>query len=297
MMQRRVKNAQPSLALKETRFENERLARLGVEAMSFRYLFNRTTVRALSLPERVHFYMLMLVTSGRGRHTVDCHTAPISAGSLILVRPGQVQQWHAESKYAAEIVMFDPIALQPATMTAAGLSTLESCPAFMRVPRANVARVLADIKAMKAEIRRFSDDKLDAALIQYLLMVLLSRVTRCGIHIRADRHRNEVRPSQDLHRLFLHMLEAHFRREHRAYCYARRLGYSVSTLNRACVISEGLSAKSIIDRRIALEAQRLLIHSRSSCAEISHHLGFSESTNFVKFFSRVIGKKPEAFRH
>src|SRR6187551_2552635 len=58
MMQGRVKTARPALALKETKFENDRLARLGVEAMSFSYLFKRTTVRALSLPERVHFYML-----------------------------------------------------------------------------------------------------------------------------------------------------------------------------------------------------------------------------------------------
>jgi len=295
MMQRRVKIAQPALALKETKFENQRLARLGVEAMSYSYLFKRTTVRALSLPERVHFYMLMFVTSGRGKHTVDCHTSPISTGSLVLVRPGQVQKWHVGPKYAAEIVMFDPIALQPATITMAGLSRLEGCPAFLRVPPANLAGVLADIKVMKNEIRRFSDDELDAALIQHLLMVLLSRVARWGT--RSTRLSAEARPRQDSHRLFLHMLEAHFRKEHRVYYYARRLGYSASTLNRACVMAEGRSAKSIIDRRVALEAQRLLIHSRASCAEISHHLGFSESTNFLKFFSRVIGKKPEAFRY
>ena len=63
MMQGRVKTARPALALKETKFENDRLARLGVEAMSFSYLFKRTTVRALSLPERVHFYMLSPVSN------------------------------------------------------------------------------------------------------------------------------------------------------------------------------------------------------------------------------------------
>lgn len=294
MMQGRVKTARPALALKETKFENDRLARLGVEAMSFSYLFKRTTVRALSLPERVHFYMLMFIIRGRGRHTVDCHTSPISAGSLILVRPGQVQQWDVESRYAAEVVMFDPIALQPANLTLAGLSRLGDCPAFMRVPRGNVAGVLSDIKAMKTEIRRFADDELDAALIQHMLMALMSRVTRWGT--RATRKRGDVRRDQDAYRLFLRILEMQFRKEHRVYFYARRLGYSASTLNRACVIAEGRSAKSIIDQRIALEAQRLLIHSRASCAQISHHLGFSESTNFAKFFFRVVGKKPDAFR-
>ncbi len=38
--------------------------------------------------------------------------------------------------------------------------------------------------------------------------------------------------------------------------YALTLGYAISTLNRACAAMEGRSAKSVLDRRIALEAQR-----------------------------------------
>jgi AraC-like DNA-binding protein len=293
MTQRRVKTAHGALGLKETKFENDRLARLGVEVMSFSYLFKRTTVRALSRPERVHFYMLMLITQGRGRHTVDCVTAPLSPGSLVLVRPGQMQQWHPDRRYAAQIVMFDPNALEPATLAMAGVARLEGCPSVLRLPRASAAAVLADIDAMKGEIRRYAGDPVDAGLIQSLLMVLLSRVTRCGAR---DAGGAAPLPIPGAHRLFLRMLESRFRREHRVYGYARLLGYSTSTLNRACSIAEGRSAKSIIDRRIALEAQRLLIHSRATLVEISHHLGFSEPTNFVKFFARVTGRKPESFR-
>ncbi|MDB6106331.1 MAG: helix-turn-helix domain protein [Gammaproteobacteria bacterium] len=52
----------------------------------------------------------------------------------------------------------------------------------------------------------------------------------------------------------------------------------------------------MIDRRVVLEAQRLLVHSGATSSAIGEELGFSESTNFVKFFKRQVGMTPEAFR-
>ena len=79
--------------------------------------------------------------------------------------------------------------------------------------------------------------------------------------------------------------------------YAERLGYSESTLSRVCDAAQGRSAKQVIDRRVALEAARELVHSQASVAEVNHHLGFSEATNFVKFFRRMNGYSPQAFRN
>jgi AraC-like DNA-binding protein len=78
--------------------------------------------------------------------------------------------------------------------------------------------------------------------------------------------------------------------------YAQRLGYSESTLSRACVAVAGRTAKEEIDARIALEAKRLLVHSPAPAANIGHQLGFSEPTNFLKFFRRTVGSTPLEFR-
>jgi AraC-like DNA-binding protein len=77
---------------------------------------------------------------------------------------------------------------------------------------------------------------------------------------------------------------------------ARRLGVSTSTLTRTCNEVLGHSAKEELDRRVALEAQRLLVHGASTSVAIGEFLGFSEPTNFVKFFRRRVGTTPEAFR-
>ena len=294
MKQVRVKIAQPRQVLKETGFVNPRLARLGVEVISFAYMFNRTTPGALCLPERIRFYMLMLITRGSGRHTVDCVTAPVAAGSLVLVRPGQVQQWHLETRYAAQIVLIDPAALRPAFAPLIEFAQLDGCPACIGLGGGSARQLASEVRALRSEIRRFDGGALAAALVRQMLLVMLLRVVRWR---RATAGGGaDIRPRRSTHQMFLQELEAGYRRQHRVRYYAQRLGYSVSTLNRACAAAEGRSAKAVIDRRIALEAQRLLLHSRASLSAIGHQLGFSEAGNFVKFYTRVDGRAPAVLR-
>jgi AraC-like DNA-binding protein len=87
-----------------------------------------------------------------------------------------------------------------------------------------------------------------------------------------------------------------FATERSGHGYAVRLGYSARTLTRACRAATGRSAKELIDARVALEAQRLLAHTDLPVAAIGRSLGFSEPTNFGKFFAREVGETPGAFR-
>ncbi len=78
--------------------------------------------------------------------------------------------------------------------------------------------------------------------------------------------------------------------------YAAQLGYSPRTLARAAFAATGTGAKEFIDRRITLEAKRLLAHSDHTAAKIAHDLGFNDATNFSKYFHQRIGQTPIAFR-
>jgi AraC-like DNA-binding protein len=63
-------------------------------------------------------------------------------------------------------------------------------------------------------------------------------------------------------------------------------------VNRACFAATGKTAKALVDQRVALEGARLLAHAKISVNEISHRLGFTETTNFVRFFVRMVGSTP-----
>ena len=68
------------------------------------------------------------------------------------------------------------------------------------------------------------------------------------------------------------------------------------TLTRASLSATGRTAKQLVDERVALEAKRLLAESDLAVAEVGARLGFSEATNFGRFFARTVGSSPGQFR-
>ena len=147
---------------------------------------------------------------------------------------------------------------------------------------------------LQQDFQRFDHSALDAVLIRHGVQGLLMRLARWFASM--DRDHAGQPPERAVYRLFLREVENGFRQRQSVQHFARRLGYSESTLARACQAAEGRSAKQVIDRRVALEAARELVHSPASVAEIGHGLGFSEATNFVKFFGRMHSVSPRVFR-
>jgi AraC-like DNA-binding protein len=91
-------------------------------------------------------------------------------------------------------------------------------------------------------------------------------------------------------------VERDFTRTRRVEDYARMLGYSARTLSRATAASAGLSAKEFVDRRVELEAKRLLAHGDRTAAQISDQLGFVTPSQSSKYFMHRTGQSPFAFR-
>jgi AraC-like DNA-binding protein len=126
-------------------------------------------------------------------------------------------------------------------------------------------------------------------LLRQLLGALLLRLARLPATPGTTGH-NET------FERFQHELERSFATTRNAADYAARVGYSPRSLNRACQEATGQSAKALIDARVALEAKRLLVHTELPAAAIGIRLGFTEPTNFGKFFTRETGRSPGAFR-
>ncbi|MFH8347092.1 helix-turn-helix domain-containing protein [Streptomyces sp. NPDC018045] len=95
---------------------------------------------------------------------------------------------------------------------------------------------------------------------------------------------------------FRDAVERGFTRSRRVEDYARALGYSPRTLSRATTAATGVGAKEFIDRRVVLEAKRLLAHGDQTAARIAVRLGFADAANFAKFFQHRTGSTPISFR-
>lgn len=273
--------------LKEVNFDNARLNAVGVEVMTLAELRHRVPSDQLAQPERVSFHIIFIVTQGSGSHTIDFVDHTLQVGSLVCIRPGQVHRWQLGKLIEGHLLIFSPVALRSDLV-------LDDWPTYRQLSAEALTEYCHALLQLSHDTDAFHAHTLDIALIRQGLGYLLLRLAR--EHANQSTVHTSEQGSPSIYRLFSQALETDFRHTRSVQHFTNKLGYSASTLSRACLAAEGRTAKTIIDQRVALEAQRLLAHTNHNVHLISHQLGFSEPTNFVKFFNRLIGSTPTAFR-
>ena len=95
---------------------------------------------------------------------------------------------------------------------------------------------------------------------------------------------------------FRQMVEIHYRDGLLVNDYAEALGVTPGKLSVACGRAEGKSPKMIVHSRILEEAQRRLSQTEMSVEQVAFSLGFRDPPYFNRFFTRMTGSNPGAFR-
>lgn len=282
--------------VEEVHFHNPRLSKVGVDVLTLDQLRARTSAQRMASPLRVDFHHLLVVQGGRSKHMIDFVDHELAPGSLLLVRPGQVQQWRMRAGLRGQLVLASSEALAPSPTRAdmdLRLLALADWPAVSVPSRALFKAAVADVARLSADVRRFDETDLASAIIRHELLALLLRLAR---ELRRAHPARSTTREWEIHALFVKELESSYARRMSVLDYADRLGFSESTVSRACLATVGRTAKQEIDARVVLEAKRLLVHSQAPAAQIGHRLGFTEPTNFLKFFRRMAGCTPLEFR-
>lgn len=263
-------------------FDSRLHAFLPVEVIERHDLLARVDRADFSAPQRPSFYLFLLMRSSRGSHRVDFTEIPARRGRLIQVRPGQVQVFTTEIDFDATLVLSQPAT--PSTrpwfpghssycdLEARGMTTAESI-----------------IDALRYQQVRFDGDQATSRLMIALFDALVALFDQTHADTD-DTHLPEAYVA------FRSTVETDLTHWHDVVDYARYLGYSARTITRACQQATGQTAKRILTDRIVLEARRLIVHTDAPAAAISSQLGFSEPTNFTKFFTRNTGHSPGGFR-
>ncbi|MGV9311935.1 helix-turn-helix transcriptional regulator [Streptomyces sp. NPDC003691] len=264
----------------------------GVEVLRLADLRRRVPAERLGAPRRPDFHHLITLTGGTLRHTVDFAACALDPGTWLWVRPGQVQQWGDLSEAEGTLILFRRDFLDPATTDGARLEDPHA-PVLRRPLPGDAAALELATDHLAAEFLALGRLPLEAhtAVLRHLLAVLVLRLAHLTMPAGSPA------PAPDATYLrFRDAVEKDFSRTRRVEDYADALGYSPRTLSRATLAAAGLGAKEFIDRRVVLEAKRLLAHSDRTAARIADHLGFSSATHFSKYFNQRTGQTPIAFR-
>jgi AraC-like DNA-binding protein len=287
-------------AIEAVDFRNPRFPALPVEAMTLADLRARVPGRHLRHSSRPRFHQLIHLSAGHTPHFVDFVRYDLRPGTVLHVRPGQVQQLVLQSRAEGAVILFAPefvprepvpgvpAHLSPSMLDAAAPQALLALRAPERPPVGRAFDAVLD------EYARTDGTPLAASVLRHQVSALLLMLARASASAQDTAAVSGA--AARVYSRFVQELERSFGHARSVLWYARELGYSEKTLLRACQAMAGLPPKELIDRRVALEAKRLLAHTQQGVGNIAAEVGFSETTNFVKFFRRREGIAPSEFR-
>ncbi|MGW3291718.1 AraC family transcriptional regulator [Streptomyces sp. NPDC001002] len=263
----------------------------GFELTELASLHARMADGSLQRVHRVDFHTVTLITSGSGEHSVDFVTYPCRPGTLLWIRPGQVQRFGRPGTMQGTHLLFTPT-FPPHLASTDRLVRGWYGPVCRQLGTGgDFATLSALLSRLRAEFAR-PDGTVSQEILQLLLATVLLHIDR----LPQPGPDGDPHTGSEVYARFRAELERSYATTRRAEDYAHRLGYTVKTLTRACLAATGQPVKQVIDARVALQAQRLLAHTDAPVTAIARRLGFSEPTNFGKFFTRHTGTTPGTFR-
>jgi AraC-like DNA-binding protein len=284
---------QPSIA--DVSFRNPRHPVVGVHTMRLKDLYRRSPDVQQHARHRVPVHLLALVTAGRANFTVDFATYPCRPGGLLWVRPGQFVGFPPPG-IDATLVLFEPHfpydAAHPVRPAIAG-SGVHVLGTYWQPTGEDEEAIVDGVSQLEIDYSRIvAGDHIPLEVLRHQLAALLVRVSR----LEPEGGPGLAAADSEILSRFRREIDTHFTRTRQVEEYARTLACSVRTLTRASLSATGRTAKQLVDDRVALEAKRLLAESDLAVGEVGARLGFTEPTNFGRFFSRTVGVSPGQFR-
>lgn len=242
--------------------------------------------------------VLLLVRRGSVEVELDLKTYKLEAGSLIIVFPEQVVRAKTPSEdfepvcIACSKNMIEELIIRFDDTTRLILKVREN--PLMQLNKVEFGQMSDSFEFLK---KKFETTEMNACRLQILKNHLIGLLYEC-IGMRSDPATTDVVKSrgQMLFSQFIDLVVEHHREQHSVKFYADELGITPKYLSAVAEEQTGKNAKRWIDEHIALDAKVLLRSSSRDIQKVSKILNFPDVSFFGKFFKRLVGVSPKAYR-
>ncbi|MDR2281554.1 MAG: AraC family transcriptional regulator [Sphingobacterium sp.] len=246
--------------------------------------------RLIESPHKHDFFIIVLFEKGGGTHSIDFVNHPIEDHQIHLLFPGQVHEWKIEKNSIGYQLMVSREWFEhliPSLRFA--ISYYQNHP-VIRVDAKEYRLLLQEFTAIHDEM---SKKEILWDIIQTRINLIALLVSQCAAARFEDFERYSATPILSR---FLAYIDRHYTEEKSVSFYADKLNITPNYLNILSKKTLDVSASSLIQDRLVLEAKRLLKSSELSMKDIVYSLGFYDHANFAKFFKKKTGMTPSEFR-
>jgi len=248
-------------------------------------------------PHRHSFYHLVYLTAGHGKHTIDFVHYSVNAGQIYFMVPGQAHNWKFTGEVDGYVINFTEDFFNDFLKYS---SYPEQFQFFTGGSEEQIIQLSKEsqkvVTGIFEKIITEQEQNTDAYAIDIIRTLLLQLFIVVNRQIELTQKEYGLRTNHFVLRNFKKLVEENYRHIKLPGEYAARLHVTPNYLNALCKDLLGKTAGEILRERIVLEVKRLLVNTEMTIAEIANHLNFEDRSNFTKFFKRIAGITPEAFR-
>lgn len=250
------------------------------------------------LTQKYHGYNQLLVLScKKGSALIDDKKYPLRGYSLITLMKNQTLLFDKFSTKNGFILLFDDkeLNIENSDLYSSLKLSLFECALKPEPTRINENDFNVFIEIFELLNKNLSNDftHLKNDMNENLLLMLLQKVLRLKTESRIDINvRNRVLLIE-----FNNKLSKSLMNSRSVKYYADSLAVTPKKLNSITKTYFNLTAKEFIEEKIINESKLLLINGSCTIKEISYTMGFTEPTNFNKFFKKHTSRTPQQFRN
>ncbi|KQC02666.1 AraC family transcriptional regulator [Pedobacter sp. Hv1] len=241
------------------------------------------------------FYEIIFIEKGTGTFTLDENKVSITPQTIIFTSPGQMRRWQIEEKVSGYTLFFEKDFLHLFFSDELFLYRFHYFHQYLRptnmqlseIPFGKCLELLYGIEQEFGQLHNDSNHLIRALL--YQLLVILNRYYIGVYNVQKDPYVHS-----DFYR-FRSLLEKKFVDNRSVEAYTKMLNVSPGFLNKICRQFSGLSVQQMIHYKLISEIKKQLYQNKSA-KEIAYEFGFSDPSNFNRFFKKFTGTTPQQYR-
>lgn len=251
-------------------------------------------------PHKTNMYSILLMQTGSLSIRLGPSTFELTAGSVFVKSRPDIHQITGYSKdcrflsvsFTEELI--GAVAFQQKQLEAISFLSQRQQPQLHTTPD-QTASLLLLFTFLRAK-SLLPDKPLFYEAVTYHAFAALMLETAALYSQQEKQTLSKITVKEQLTFRFLNLLRHHIREERSVNFYATQLHVTPKYLSQCVKDVSGHTCGEIIDDLVILEARVLLDDPGLSIAQVADELNFSDQFFFSKFFKRVTGQTPSAYR-
>ena len=239
--------------------------------------------KAVTKPHRHNGYLeLVFLSNTSGKQIIDGRESPIKTPCLLIIRKESVHYWELAVPIEGYVLLVKKSFVEQSL-------DLEITRLVDEISQFDILYLKENgvIPTLLQLLSQEENKICQEGLFKSLLAKTLEDIGKMD---------QSTSVSNDLYFKFIELLNADSKIINNVAYYASLLHTSPQNLSAACKRNTHNTASQILATYIIKEAKRLIFYTNNSIAEIAFVLGFSDKSNFSKYFKRYTDLTPSEFK-